>query len=112
MLRASHVAAELEFAAVPLLQGAADLFARGIESTLAPSNRQTECDISCTDSLRGTPGYAALFDPQTSGGLLIGITKDRVDTFMAQLLEKLGLTAVRIGCVRPADAAKPILRLT
>jgi selenide,water dikinase len=112
MLRASHVAAELDLAVIPLLPGAADLFARGIESTLAPSNRQTECDISCTDSLRGTPGYAALFDPQTSGGLLIGIAAERADAFVSQLRERHGVTAVRIGRVMPADAAQPLLRLT
>jgi selenide,water dikinase len=111
MLRASRVAAELDLAAVPLLPGAADLFARGIESTLAPSNRQTECDISCPDSLRTTPGYAALFDPQTCGGLLIAIAVERADEFVAQLWDRHHVTAVRIGRVVPHDAAQPLLRI-
>jgi selenide,water dikinase len=112
MLRASHVAAELDLASVPLLPGAGDLFARGIESTLAPSNRQTEVDISCSNSLRTTPSYAALFDPQTSGGLLLGIASDRANALVTQLRERHGVTAVRIGHVMPGDAAQPLLRLT
>jgi selenide,water dikinase len=95
-----------------LRAGAGDLFARGIESTLAPSNRQTEVDISCSNSLRTTPSYAALFDPQTSGGLLLGIASDRANALVTQLRERHGVTAVRIGHVMPGDAAQPLLRLT
>jgi selenide,water dikinase len=111
MLRASHVAAVLDLGAIPLLPGASDLFARGIESTLAPSNRQTECDISCPDSLRTTPGYAALFDPQTNGGLLIGIANNLVESFTTRLAETGGMTAVPIGRVVEHDGAQPLMRI-
>jgi selenide,water dikinase len=112
MLRASALAAELDLAAVPLLPGAGDLFARGVESTLAPSNRQAETDISGSTAQRTTPGYAALFDPQTSGGMLIGIAGERADAFIAQLRQLPGVPAVRIGRVIPHDPTRPTLRLT
>jgi selenide,water dikinase len=111
MLRASHVAAELDLGAIPLLPGAGDLIACGIESTLAPSNRQTEIDIYCFDSLRTTPEYAALFDPQTSGGLLIGIAAGRADALVAQMQQDYGVLSVRIGQAVPHDPAQALLRL-
>jgi selenide,water dikinase len=111
MLRASHVAAELDLAAIPLLPGAGDLFARGIESTLAPSNRQTEVGISSSNSLRNTPGYTALFDPQTNGGLLIGIAADRVQSFIHEMRERHGVTAVPVGNVVAHDPAQSPLRV-
>jgi selenide,water dikinase len=111
MLRASRVAAELELGAIPLLPGTSDLLARGIESTLAPSNRQMETEISCSNSVRTTPGYAALFDPQTSGGLLVGIAAGRAELLITQLRERHGMTAVRIGQVKPGDVTQQLLKL-
>lgn len=110
MLRASHAAAELDLAAVPLLPGVADFFSSGIESTLAPSNRQAEAEIICPADLRTAPGHAALFDPQTNGGLLIGIAGNLVESFTTRLAKTAGMTAVQIGHVVEHDGMKPAMR--
>jgi len=111
MLRASGVAAELDLAAIPLLPGVSGLLTRGIESTLAPANRLTSNEISALGTLRTLPRYDALFDPQTSGGLLIGMAADRAEVFLAQLREQHGAVAARIGRVVPRAPAQPLLRL-
>lgn len=88
MLRASDVAAELNLSSVPLLPGVAELLRAGVESTLAPANRAAESEIEdrrdnkartkaaavdCPACSSEEAAYAALFDPQTSGGLLLGV---------------------------------------
>ncbi len=91
MLTASSVHAELPLSSVPLLPGAAELLSAGVESTLAPSNRHVETDISAGDELRRGPKYAALFDPQTNGGLLIGLPADRATGLQQSLREDGGV---------------------
>ena len=69
MLNASDSACVLDVAAIPLLPGTDALFQLNIESTLAPANRAAEVEIKVSESVRKSASYAALFDPQTCGGL-------------------------------------------
>lgn len=85
MLQGSRVGAEIMLADVPLLPGAAELFAAGIESTLAPANRQALSEMHVAASVTAQPGFAALFDPQTSGGLLMGVPPRQVEDCMNRL---------------------------
>jgi selenide, water dikinase len=72
MLNASNVAAVLRLQAIPALPGARALAAHGIESSLAPDNRRL---------LGDTPDTALLVDPQTSGGLLLGLPPAQYNCF-------------------------------
>jgi selenide, water dikinase len=90
MLTASGMAAVIDQTAVPLLPGAAELAAQGVESTLFPENRRTL-----------PPGNAAsplLADPQTSGGLLAGIPGARAEACLTAL-RSAGIDAWIIGAV-------------
>ncbi len=74
MLDASGVGAELSLAALPQLSGFEELSSQGVRSSLDPANRLSEDQIKVeTPKLRALAGYQALFDPQTSGGILMGI---------------------------------------
>ncbi|HZN36949.1 MAG TPA: selenide, water dikinase SelD [Pirellulaceae bacterium] len=77
MLRASKVAATLRLDSVPLLPGAAELLSGGMQSTLAPANAAAEREMDTAKCNRSSAGYAALFDPQTCGGLLIGVAREQ-----------------------------------
>ena len=90
MLRASRASAKLDLPTVPLLPGVVELVSQGIESTLALANRAAEAEIERTPVAADShppidAAYAALFDPQTSGGLLIGVRPSDVDAFLAQM---------------------------
>ncbi len=104
MLRPSHVAAELTLAHVPLMPGAEDLFREGLESTLAPANRDAEQDIGVSEAIRPTPRFAALFDPQTSGGLLMGVAPRDVEAVLSRLSQQSVVPAALIGRVVEARA--------
>jgi selenide,water dikinase len=99
MLDASGVGAVLRLEAIPVLPGARALAAHGIESTLAADNRRL---------LGDAPGTELLVDPQTSGGLLLGLPPSRAGACLEALLDS-GLTAAIIGEVEPArDGARQI----
>jgi selenide, water dikinase len=123
MLRASDMAAEIDLSAIPLLPGVSQLLAAGIESTLAPANREVEAEIenrrSVAPILRGgepsvapnAAAYAALFDPQTSGGLLIGVDEARLPSLLAELNERGRDVSSVIGQAVPHTSDRPRMRL-
>jgi len=66
---ASHLSAELQLGAIPLLPGAARLLAMGTRSTLHEANRVVADRMDLPD----TDLVDILFDPQTAGGYLLAV---------------------------------------
>ncbi len=111
MLRAADLEAEIDLSAVPLLPGAAELLQEGLESTLAPENRAAEADIAVPESLRRQPAFAALFDPQTCGGLLVGVEPAKAGDVLLAFQES-GDEASIVGTVMARDGGRLRLRLS
>lgn len=113
MLKASTASAEISLAAIPLLAGARQLAAEGIASTLAPANRDWEQIIDAREAERGTAEYSLLFDPQTSGGLLIAVDEATAADLLTQL-SAIGCEARSIGRItEKVDRAEHVrLRVT
>ena len=100
MARASKRTLRIWSAAVPFLPGALDLVAGGIASAGLGANRDgMSADVAFAE---GVPQAVreALFDPQTSGGLLMAIPASRLDAFVTKLRRRKIVAAV-IGEVRP-----------
>ena len=104
----SGVSARLRLSAVPLLDGARDLVEQGIAPGGTGRNLDSldgvvEWDTAITPSDR-----LLLADPQTSGGLLMSVPPEQVDSLL-ELLDRSGVkTAVEIGEVlEPAEAGRP-----
>ena len=112
MRRASNVAAELALSAIPILDGVLDLVTEGIESTLAPANRDAEADMDESESTCRIPRYATLFDPQTCGGLLMGVPAEHVEAVLSRLSSQNAVPAAVIGRVVESVRTEPRLRLT
>lgn len=110
MLRSSQVSAHVELRRIPYLPGAEDLVEQGIESTLAPANRDVEPEIIASQHVRQSSRYSLLFDPQTGGPLLMGVSSSNVDMIIKRLAE-LGLDAAEIGQIKPVDNRGPTLYL-
>ena len=100
MLRANDMATALHLESIPLLPGAGMLLSDGLESTLAAANRDAEADIDGGRD-RTDPRYQVLFDPQTGGGLIMGVTAEN----LSGLLESAGLAWGSRGMRRWRDRA-------
>ncbi len=109
MLRASSLSAEINLGAVPLLDGALDLARDGIESTLLAANLIQGRDVIATKSVSSDAGYRLLFDPQTSGGLLVGIPHDRAPAFVESLRQAGYERTAVVGRVLPAEAGVRVI---
>jgi selenide,water dikinase len=104
MLRVSGTSARVALDALPLLPGARECFARGLRSTAHPENAKTRSALRIDPRVASRPELDALFDPQTSGGLLFGVTAARGEEAIAQLHAAGDVAAVCVGEVTAADA--------
>jgi len=112
MLTASDVAAEIHLNQLPVLPGALGLIADGIESTLAPANRRAESDIEIAEALRDESACKLLFDPQTSGGLLLGVREEHVGAVIGRYVDRRGTAPTTIGQVLPRVDGASRLRIS
>ena len=64
-------------------------------SSLHEENESNAAKLSNRDSFLNHPAYPILFDPQTSGGLLMAIPSAQTDDCMAEM-QKSGLQDARI----------------
>jgi selenide,water dikinase len=111
MLRASKAAADIDLGALPLLPGVPELFAAGVHSTAHPENARARRAILVEPEAAGRPELDALFDPQTSGGLVFGVTPERAAAALAALHRAGDGAAAVIGEVVPARADGALMRV-
>ncbi|MBK9345702.1 MAG: selenide, water dikinase SelD [Burkholderiales bacterium] len=109
MTRPSGVDAEIDLAALPLLDGAQKCVEKGIVSSLQSVNVRLRRALRNQEAMVHHPRYPLIFDPQTAGGLLASVPPDRAQDCIAALRALgYGHTAA-IGRVREqSDALEPI----
>ncbi len=110
MTRPSGVDAEIDLAALPVLEGAEETSAAGILSSLQPANVRLRRALRNQQEALGHPRYPLIFDPQTAGGLLASVPAERAEACLAAL-RTLGYThAAAIGRVlRQGEAPEPVV---
>lgn len=111
MVQGEEKGVAIDFNALPVLPGVDRLLAQtSVESSLSPHNRAAVDGwlkpriSSASDDTK----LRLLFDPQTSGGLLIGIAPADVDRCLEQLRGAGYVEAVAMGEVIPSDCAEVI----
>ncbi|HJV59083.1 MAG TPA: selenide, water dikinase SelD [Methylomirabilota bacterium] len=104
MLRASKVSAVLDLDALPALPGALSLLGRGVRSTAHPENAKARRAMWVGEAVARRPALDLLFDPQTSGGLLLGIPAERGEALLRALRAAGDPTAAVIGVVAASRA--------
>jgi selenide, water dikinase len=100
MAQGSGVTVRIEVAAVPLIPGALALAANR-SGGLRTNEGHFGDGVVGADGVAGAI-LALLFDPQTSGGLLVAVDARHADR-AAAALAKAGVAAARIGEVRPSS---------
>jgi selenide, water dikinase len=108
LARASGVALEIGVEGIPLLEGALGFAEQGLLSAAAYSNRAYVGDAVRFDDEVTLPVRDLLFDPQTSGGLLICCPVSRAAEFMGWAGEELATACGVVGRVVEA-AAGPLI---
>ncbi len=96
LLDESGLIARIERQAVTLLPGARGLWDRGLRSTAHPANHAAFAPRVMGAS-EADEGW--LFDPQTSGGLLLAIAPERTQAISRAFREAGEPELVRIGCL-------------
>ena len=87
MADASGVSLQLNFATIPFLASARKYAERGTFPGGAFENKKYfESKVSFSDSM-DEENQMLLFDPQTSGGLLLGVPYEKLDAFLARAQE-------------------------
>lgn len=84
MADASGVALRLEYASIPFISGARKYAEKGCFAGGAFDNRKYfESKVEFADSI-DEENRMLLFDPQTSGGLLLGVPQEKLGAFVAR----------------------------
>ncbi len=98
MARASEARFAFDAAAIPVLAGALDLARDGVETGGAAHNRRfVKSDLDVGESVEDQLVTLA-HDPQTNGGLLAAVSRDRLDRVLSDL-DDAGVPAWRVGRV-------------
>ena len=99
---ASDVTLNLQMTDIPQLPEALDYYRRGLITRASASNRDAnEQDV---DACGADPDLTELlYDPQTSGGLLISVSEDRVESMLTQMRDEGCEDAVVVGHVSVHD---------
>ena len=87
MAKASGIALKFNLAKIPFLSGLRKYAEQGIFPGGAFDNKKHfEPNVKFADSI-DEPSQMLLFDPQTSGGLLLGVPHEKLDSFLTQAAE-------------------------
>ena len=135
MCQQSEVTVELNVGALPLISGAARQILNGIRSSLYDENMAAVQDFVVIDErlkVQDSPRESqvdsvellasplrqldVIYDPQTSGGLLLGVDAERAENVLARLAAAGYVDAAIIGCVTdcssgPSDGGSTIVRI-
>jgi selenide,water dikinase len=105
MANASGVGLKFEFAKIPFISCARKYAEKGCFPGGAFDNKRfCETMVQFAASL-DEENQMLLFDPQTSGGLLLGVPQEKVERFL-QRAREIGQTAWVVGSVEPGAGIK------
>ena len=95
MVKASQIGVELRVNDIPVLDGAREVSAKGIFSSLYPENLKASSYIINSQNFEFHANYPLMYDPQTSGGLLASVSRENGDRTVKRLKD-LGYSEARI----------------
>lgn len=97
MARASSCRVRIRSEAVPIIEGALDAASMGLIPAGAHANRAFFSAWVTVDPAVAMDRSDLMFDPQTSGGLVIGVRPDRADELLQSLVAHGVKSAAEIG---------------
>lgn len=111
LLNASQMNATVDSQSLPVLDGALDTLQKKIRSSLYPQNLRISRIIDISGNLGESTRFDLLFDPQTSGGLLVSIPSDQAQDFI-KALHRCGYNgATIIGHINSKSSGEPRVKI-
>jgi selenide,water dikinase len=107
LAQASGVTVEIELARLPLLPGVDALLEH---RTRANATNRAHLSLQIDDAAAEAPHLDCLFDPQTSGGLLVCVADERADEVVERCRASGLDAATRIGVVTERTDADIVVR--
>ncbi len=98
MVTGARRGVDVDVAAIPQFSAVGEALAAGAQTGAARTNREFVADYGLRADATLEQYAPLLFDPQTSGGLLLALAADAGDDLMRDL-KRMGLTAAKIGRV-------------
>jgi selenide,water dikinase len=95
----SGVSVEIDVATVPLFDGVRELIAQGVISGAVERNREYSAQFVQRGPDVREEDEVVLFDPQTSGGLLMCVPSEKAGAILGALHERGIIAAAKIGRV-------------
>jgi len=110
MAEASGVTIRLELGRLPVLPGAEELAREENLTGAVATNREfVGRSVTIEPTAEGSPRMTFLYDPQTSGGLLVAVKQQQVEEYLARCRDG-GLDAVAVvGSVIPERESRIIV---
>jgi selenide, water dikinase len=108
MAAASGVTVGIRASDVPMFNGVLDLVRKNAPGGLANNQEYFEPGVDMSDEVSAEV-QKLLYDPQTSGGLLVSLDQLQADLAL-QLLARAGVHAARIGAVSPRSDKVLVIR--
>ena len=109
MARASSVQIDLEFSALPFYPNSLEMYRKGETTGSNKANLALVRDFLHISARISGQQHKLLFDPQTSGGLLLSVTESQADVLLTELLGAGVNSASLIGKV--LSSLNPGIRL-
>lgn len=109
MARSSGVRIDLRFSALPFYPYALEMYGKGETTGSNRANRELVKDVLQIQAKLSPQQNEILFDPQTSGGLLLAVPADQAD----RLTEKLRAAGVDAATIigEAAESPHPVVRI-
>tara|TARA_B000000565_G_C23503485_1_gene268917 strand:- start:107 stop:541 length:435 start_codon:yes stop_codon:yes gene_type:complete len=101
MANGSDVTLIIELNNLPILPGAKDAYQRGFLTRASESNRDANASAISGIAKENSVLEELLFDPQTSGGLLVSLPPEHAESYVNEVSEKQEFGCTIIGEVIP-----------
>ena len=111
MAEASNVSIHLKLDDLPILPGALDLAGKGNLTRANATNRDHVAPALELNGVDHHPHLEFLFDPQTSGGLLLATPPDQAESLLKQIRVAGFNQAAVVGEVHPPDDDRLVIHL-
>ena len=108
MAEASHATVNIRAQEVPVFEGVLEIARKNRSGGMGSNREHFEGRVDMATTVP-EPWQDILFDPQTSGGLLISLDQLQADLAL-QILASAGVSAVRVGSVAPFGGKRLIIR--